>query len=138
MTAQTSSTKRIPYVTANDEQRDFPTHSRQLAERLDAIIPADGKILINGQLYNFTGVIRNFPRPRLELRNGHYAASVNVKHPFTPPSGYKFTYTAEESSGFTFVSRGSETLTETTIRILQVANGDNNALSALRYYLVPA
>lgn len=98
----------------------------------------DGKTLINGQLYNFTGVIRNFPRPRLELRNGHYAATINVKHPFAPPSGYKFTYTVEESSGFTFVSRGSETLTETTLRIFQVANGDNNALTALRYWLVKA
>lgn len=139
MTAQTSSTKRIPYVTANDEQRDFPTHSRQLAERLDAIIPADGKLLINGTLYEASGTVSTIPRFTFTYsQGGVHAGSFNMPNPFTPPPGWKFFWAVDHSTGFTFISPCGHTAAHTILRVMQLGNNDSRALQKVKYWLVKA
>lgn len=131
---------RIPYAVGTDRVRDISQIHRSQSERLDAIIPGENELIINGRRYPASGVIEKFGLPEFNASGSWYYGSIEIPEPFTPPSGYRFLYYILETNSFTFLGNGNHDSSsgKYRARIMQVASSSTMAIKKLGWSLVKA
>lgn len=106
----------------------------------DAVLaPYDNRIYINGKFYDATGTINITSTPTLSQYSGTYATTMTVTPPFSAPSGWTFTFSCAQSTGFTVVTNVSPTPQSDgkySVRVIQVGSNSTTALSKLHWQLV--
>ena len=97
-----------------------------------------GEIVINGTAYPTSGVIVS-PGWTVARTDGNiYAGNMDVTQPFAPPAGWTFTWSVQESQGYTFISTATREPVngKQTLRVLQVGSNSTTVLSRLVWQLV--
>lgn len=103
------------------------------------LAPYDNRIYINGKFYDATGTINITSTPTLTQYSGTYATTMAVTPPFSAPSGWTFTFSCAQSTGFTVVTNTSpapQSDGKYMVRIIQVGSNSTTALSKLHWQLV--
>lgn len=131
---------RIPYAVGTDRVRDISQIHRSQSERLDAIIPGENELIINGKAYQATGLVKNFRIPEFNASGNWYYGSVDISEPYTPPKGYMFNYYILETSGFSILGPGNHDSTtgQYRARIIQVGSSSTKTVSKIGWSLVKA
>lgn len=129
---------RIPYAVGTDRVRDISQIHRSQSERLDAVIPGENELIINGKAYKRSGVFASIPSFSFRSAGGWGLGSVDIPLPYMPPAGYTFAAYVLSSTGFTIAQTCGINTSQNrlTVRIIQGANTDSQALTKLGWTLV--
>lgn len=96
-------------------------------------------IWINGTPYPSSGVVSSPGWTVARTDGAFYTGNLDVWPPFTPPSGWGFTWSVHSTTGYTFVSLSSAAPVAGNtqrLRVTQVGNGTTTALKELSWQLI--
>lgn len=97
-----------------------------------------GEIVINGTAYPTSGVVDS-PGWTVARTDGNiYTGNLDVSPPFTPPTGWTFTWSVQNSSGYTFIATSARAPVAggtQRLRVMQVGANSTTALKELAWHL---
>lgn len=99
----------------------------------------DNSICVDGKFYQLSGCQKIDSNISWSYSKAGiiWATSLEMPFPYTPPEGYKFSYSnVLTSNGFTVVQDGSFNETATIIRIMTFIN-DRAVINGVKWTLVP-
>ena len=93
--------------------------------------PPDNSIWVNGKWYPASGIQTIPSYSWVTSGSGWYATTIKMPLPYTPPTGYGFTYSMLDGNGFTLVSTANPTNTPANPRVtpIRLLNFNHNAPS---------
>ena len=97
-----------------------------------------GEIVINGTAYPTSGVVAS-PGWTVARTDGNiYTGNMDIRVPFAPPAGWTFTWSVQDTTGFTFLSTSDSRPVAGVqrLRVLQVGSNSTTTLSRLAWQLV--
>lgn len=130
----------LSYPLDSERIADYPTTARNMAEKLDAIIPGENELVIGGKRYKASGTVPAFRVLPFTASGSWYYSSVEITPPYTAPTGYKFHYYILETSSFSLLGNGNNDSQtgKYRARIIQVANSTTDAVKSIGWSLVKA
>lgn len=96
------------------------------------------EIVINGTAYPSSGVVDSPGWTVARTDGSIYTGNMDVSVPFAPPAGWTFTWAAQQTLGYTFVSvaHREPVSGRQTLRVLQVGSNSTTALKVIAWQLV--
>lgn len=132
----------LPYPLDSERIADYPTTARNIAEKLDQLIPKDNEIVIGGKAYQRTGAWGRDGTgiPPFSFRANYgdmHATEVQIPVPYDPPAGYGFHVYVLATSGYTWCHAvGGIRNGKVAVRIIQLGSTDTRALDKIGWILV--
>lgn len=127
----------IPYPTGGDPVRDAPQTFQDAVNIIDDWLK-DPFIIVDGQRYPLSGMINIGNINYSSAGSGVYYASLKIAEPYTPPPGWRFEFFCGQSTAYTIVTTAQPaSVSEYTVRVIQIASNANNALKKIGWRLVP-
>lgn len=127
----------IPYPTGGDPVRDAPQTFQDAVNIIDDWLK-DPFIIIDGKRYPLNGMIDVSYVKLSTAASGVYYASLKVPEPYTPPPGWRFEFFCGQSTAYTIVTTAQPpSVSEYTVRVIQIASNANNALKKIGWRLIP-
>lgn len=96
------------------------------------VVPEPGSVIIDGRSYRLSGTVRAPSFSFARNDGGVWSGTVSVPVPYTPPSGWTFTWTCQETTGYTMVSC-VDRVPVSNVQRLRVMQAGSNATSALTW-----
>lgn len=102
------------------------------------VVPEPGSVIIGGRSYRLSGTVRapsfSFARSDGDVWSG----TVSVPVPYTPPSGWTFTWTCQSTTGFMMVSCADLVPVSGVqrLRVVQAGSSSTEALGWLAWQLI--
>lgn len=98
----------------------------------------NGELFIDGNWYQQSGTMAYPAGAFTTATAGVYYRTAYVNRPYTPPPGWKFNYSIQQTNGLTFLSTGESTTKSTTdtLRILQIGSSGTTLGTYIAWTLI--